>query len=155
MSPTELAYRKTAIGGASGFGLLIALCDTLAGDLRRAADAERRNNIEKRCREVNHALLVIAHLEDGLARGAGGELARQLSAFYSSLRRAVNDAQACRSPEMLEQQMNKVLNLRGVWQGLELRNSSAMAEAPARAQAPRYPGTSPARYERSASSWRA
>ena len=38
MSPTEMAYRKTAIGGASGFGLLVALYDTLAGDLRRAAN---------------------------------------------------------------------------------------------------------------------
>jgi flagellin-specific chaperone FliS len=46
MSPTEMAYRKTAVGGASGFGLLIALYDTLAGDLRRAADAERANDIE-------------------------------------------------------------------------------------------------------------
>ena len=37
MNPTELAYRKTAVEGASGFGLMIALYDTLAGNLRRAA----------------------------------------------------------------------------------------------------------------------
>jgi hypothetical protein len=41
MTPTDLAYRKTAVEGASGMGLLIALYDTLAGDLRRAAAAQR------------------------------------------------------------------------------------------------------------------
>ena len=58
MSPTEMAYRKTAIGGASGFGLLIALYDTLAGDLRRAAEAERSSNLESRTREVDRKSVV-------------------------------------------------------------------------------------------------
>lgn len=155
MSPTELAYRKTALGGASGFGLLIALYDTLAGDLRRAAEAERRNEIERRCQELNHALLVIAHLEDWLARGSGGELAQELSFFYGSLRRNIICAQAKRSPEILERQMELVLNFRRLWQGLEQRGSGSAAAARTWAEAPRYPGASPAGYERSASSWRA
>jgi len=37
MNRTDMAYRKSAVEGATGFGLLIALYDTLAGDLRRAA----------------------------------------------------------------------------------------------------------------------
>jgi flagellar protein FliS len=154
MSPTDLAYRKTAVGGASGFGLLIALYDTLAGDLRRAADAERANDIEKRCKEANHALLVIAHLEDGLARGNGGDLARQLAVFYSSLRRAMIQAQAKRSPEILEQQIALVLEVRTIWQGLELSTSSSAVEVPAWVQTSTYPGGSPHR-QRSESSWSA
>ncbi len=72
MTPTELSYRKTATEGASGFGLLIGLFDTLAGNLRRAAEAQRANDMEKRCGEANHALLVIGHLENwiDLARAA-------------------------------------------------------------------------------------
>jgi len=154
MNQTELAYRKTAVGGASGFGLLIALYDTLAGDLRRAADAERANNIEKRCKEVNHALLVVAHLEDALSRGTGGEMARQLAVFYSSLRRAMIQAQAKRSPEILEEQIKLILEVRAIWQSLELSTPSSTAEVPAWAQKSTYPGGSPS-YERSASSWSA
>src|SRR5579863_134401 len=105
MSPTEMAYRKTALGGSSGFGLLIALFDTLAGDLRRAAEAERSNDIEKRCNEINHALRVIAYLEDGIERGSGGELAQQLAGFYASLRRKMIEAQARRSASILDEQM--------------------------------------------------
>jgi flagellar protein FliS len=155
MNPTELAYRKTAVGGASGFGLLIALYDTLAGDLRRAAEAERRNDIEMRCQQLNHALLVIAHLEDWIHRGPGGELAQQLLAFYKTLRRKMIEAQAKRSPEILEQQMAQVLDIRAIWQRLELSAPpSSSVEVPTWAQKSTYPGGSPS-YERSASSWSA
>jgi flagellar protein FliS len=156
MSPTEMTYRKTALGGSSGFGLLIALYDTLAGDLRRAAEAERSNDIEKRCKEVNHALLVLAYLEDGIERGSGGELAQQLGALYASLRKRMIEAQAKRSAEILEQQMAEILKIRAIWQGIELRGSApSAAQVPAWIQAPRYPGASSTTYERGASSWSA
>ena len=120
MQSTELSYRKTAAQGAGGFGLLIALYDTLAGNLRRAAEAERSNNLEKRCMEVNHAVLVIAYLEDTMERAAGGDLAQQLVSFYSSLRRKLLESQAKRSPKILEDQMDRVLQLRESWQTMEL-----------------------------------
>src|ERR1700733_7096825 len=112
MNPTELSYRKTAAEGASGFGLLIALYDTLAGNLRRAADAERSNNLEKRCLEVNHALLVIGYLEDWIEQASVGELTQKLVGLYSSLRRKLIEAQVKRSPEILERQMERVLSIR-------------------------------------------
>jgi len=155
MSPTEMAYRKTAIGGASGFGLLIALYDTLAGDLRRAAEAERGNNLESRTTEVNHALLVLGYLEDWITRGAGGELADYLIKFYRSLRCKMIEAQVKRSPEVLEEQMAEVLKIREVWQRFEQSGSSAAQQAPVWAQAPDYPRASLAGYERSASNWSA
>jgi flagellar secretion chaperone FliS len=120
MQSTELLYRRSAAQGASGFGWLIALYDTLAGDLRRAANAERNSNLETRCRELNHALVVIGYLEDCIERASGGELAQELIGFYSSLRRKVIEAQVKRSPEMLEEQMERVLHLRESWQTMEL-----------------------------------
>ncbi len=130
MQSTELFYRKCAAEGASGFGVLIALYDTLAGDLRRAADAERSNDLERRCREVNHALLVIGYLEDCIERAGGGELSGQLVGFYSSLRRRLIEAQVKRSPEMLEQQMEKVLSIRETWQAMEQPRHDAQYTVP-------------------------
>jgi flagellar protein FliS len=135
--------------------LLIALYDTLAGDLRRAAQAERRNDIESRCRELNHALLVIGHLEDWISRGPGGELAHQLSAFYSSLRRKMIEAQARRSPEILEEQMAQVLSTREIWQGVQLRESASTIQDRVRTATPNYPGAIPVRFEQRSSSWSA
>lgn len=121
MNSTDLMYRKSAAEGASGFGLLIALYDTLAGDLRRAAEAERDNNIAQRCQEVNHALVVIGHLEDWVDHGSGGELADQLVVFYASLRRELLEAQLRRSAQLLEIQMARVLELREMWQQFDIR----------------------------------
>jgi flagellar protein FliS len=154
MNPTELAYRKTAVEGTSGFGLLIALYDTLAGNLKRAADAQRKNDIEKRCKEINHALLVLAHLEDWLDREGGGELTLKLIRFYAGLRSKMIDAQAKQSAEMLEQQMNVVLAIRGTWQDLEARASSIL-EASTPLQPPPFAAAAAVHQERSALSWSA
>ncbi|HUD22289.1 MAG TPA: flagellar export chaperone FliS, partial [Acidobacteriaceae bacterium] len=154
MNPTELAYRKTAVEGASGFGLLIALYDTLVGNLRRAADAQRKNDIPTRCHEINHALLVIGYLEDWIDRENGGELARKLVAFYTNLRATLIEAQARKSAEVLEREMAVILAIRGTWQDLELRAYSAL-ESPSSPEPPKYPGSSVAQGERSVSSWSA
>lgn len=141
MSPVELTYRKTAAAsGASGLGLLIALYDTIAGSLRRAADAERNNDIEKRCREVNHALMVVGYLEDRLTQGESGELAEQLKALYHSLRRTLIAAQAKRSAALLEQQMAEVLKIRAYWQSLEFRREPSGPEILAPEPMPAYGG---------------
>ena len=126
MNPTELAYRTTAVQGSSGFGLLIALYDTLAGNLRRAAEAQRNNDIQKRCQEVNHALLVIGYLEDWIDREGGGELAIKLVAFYSSLRTKLIQAQVKESADLLELEMGVIIAIRGTWQDLESRAASAL-----------------------------
>jgi flagellar protein FliS len=157
MNPTEQAYRKTAVEGASGFGLLIALYDTLAGDLRRAADAQRRNDIEARCKEVNHALLVIGYLDDWIDREGGGELAQKLIVFYATMRKALIEAQAKSSPNIFEEQMNIVIAIRGTWQDLENRASTALEPPPqpAAGQSQLYPGAASAQSERQISSWSA
>ena len=154
MNPMELSYRRTAVEGASGFGLLIALYDTLAGDLRRAADAQRRNDIQKRCDEANHALLVIGYLEDWIDRESGGELSQKLVIFYSSLRRIVVEAQAKQSAEMLEEQMALVLAIRGTWHDLENRASSTLQD-PLLSPLQEYPGAPHAQDHHSISSWSA
>jgi flagellar protein FliS len=128
MNRTDLAYRKNAAEATSGLGLLIALYDTLAGDLRRAAQAQTDGKIEHRCREIRHALLVIGYLEDWIARGAGGALAQELVAFYSSLRRKLIEAEAAGSPSLLEQQMDKVLDLRKHWQRFEFQTEPSRPE---------------------------
>ena len=154
MNPIELSYRKTAVEGASGFGLLIALYDTLAGNLRRAADAQLQNDLQKRTQEINHALLVIGYLEDWIDREGGGELAEQLIVFYSAMRAKLIEAQARQSAEILEQQMGKVVSIRGTWQDLELRASSILS-APADGEPQKYPSGSESLEERRVSSWSA
>jgi len=128
MTRTDLAYRKVAAESTSGLGLLIALYDTLAGNLRRAATAQRADDIESRCLEMTHAFTVIGYLESGLQESPGGELTQQLAAFYVELRKRLMDAQAKQSAEILEQEMARVLRLRGKWQQVELGHTEQAPE---------------------------
>jgi flagellar biosynthetic protein FliS len=125
-----------AAANGGGYGLLIALYETLAGDLRRAAAAQQSGDIEKRCHEIKHALQVIGYLEHCVAEGPGGELAQQLAAFYSSIRRDLIEAQKKQSAEALERQMAAVLEIRESWQkanmpGLEPANDLGSSQTAA------------------------
>jgi flagellar secretion chaperone FliS len=119
LSQTELSYRKSAIEGASSIGLIIALFDTLAGDLRRAAAAIRKNEIERRCRELNHAALVLGQLESWIHLDQGGESARSLSQFYAYLRAKMMDASVTQSAQLLETLIDMILHVRTAWQKLD------------------------------------
>jgi flagellar protein FliS len=119
LSRTELSYRKTAIEGASPIGLMIALFDTLAGDLRRAAEALRRNDIETRCNELNHATLVLGQLESWLDLKNGGEPAQNLQRFYAYLRAKMLEASAKKSAPILDAQIEMILHVRSSWQQID------------------------------------
>jgi flagellar secretion chaperone FliS len=142
------------VEGASGFGLLIALYDTLAGDLLRAAEAQRNNDIPKRCKEVDHALLVLGYLENWIDPEKGGELSRKLTALYANLRRVLIKAQVKQSAKMLEEQMSLILSIREIWQQLETRAATTPQTPPAY-QTQQYHGAMSAQEGRSASSWSA
>ncbi|MGA2671854.1 MAG: flagellar export chaperone FliS [Terracidiphilus sp.] len=116
---TELTYRRTSIAGASPLGLMIALLDTMVGDFRRAADALRKNDIETRCREMNHAALVLGQLESWVDLKNGGESAQTLARFYSYLRAKMMQAAVEKSASVLEAQIDSVLHVRSAWQQLD------------------------------------
>jgi len=119
LTQTELSYRKSAIEGASSIGLIIALFDTLAGDLRRAAGALRKSDIEKRCKELDHASLVLGQLESWVDMDKGGDSAKTLSQFYAYLRATMMEASVTQSATLLETQIDTILQVRSAWQKLD------------------------------------
>ena len=140
--------------GASGFGLLIALYDTLVGDLRRAAAAQRAGDLETRAEELKHALLVVGFLENWVEADSG-DLANKMIALYSRLRAKIVEAQAKQSAAMMEEQMAEVLNIRQVWQQLDVRDGASGPEILPPAQGPRYGGFHLSQVERRQLSWSA
>jgi flagellar secretion chaperone FliS len=119
LSQTELSYRKSAIEGASSIGLIIALFDTLAGDLRRAAAAIRKNDIDRRCKELDHASLVLGQLESWVDMDKGGESSQTLSRFYAYLRATMMQASVTQSAALLDTQIDTILQVRSAWQKLD------------------------------------
>lgn len=115
----ERAYRDCAVSGATPIGWMVALFDRLALDLRRAAAAIRANDIETRCREMNHGFLVLGQLENWLDLETGGTSARQLAAFYAHLRANMIQASIMQMAQILDQQIDTLVTIRSRWQQLD------------------------------------
>jgi len=116
---TELSYRRAAVENASPVGLVIILYDVLVRDLKRAIEAMRARDIEKRSTELKHALLVLQQLDGSLDMEKGGEAARNFSSFYAEMRRKIMEAQVKNGTETLERQIELLLDVREAWQQVD------------------------------------
>lgn len=129
----EGLYRRAAVEGASSVALVVMLYDRLVADVQRAIAAMQRNDIETRCAQLKHALLVLQQLEGSLDHEHGGKAARNLAAFYAYCRCQIMDAQLKRKPELLEKMITHILEVRSAWQKVEgrsLRDDAALPTIP-------------------------
>lgn len=115
----ERTYQDCSVGGATPIGLLVALFDRLANDLRRAANAIRVGDIETRCSEINHALIIVGQLESWVDVQNGGFPALQISKFYAQLRSAMVQASIMQSAEILDMSIESILRIRSSWHELD------------------------------------
>jgi len=115
MVDVRTLYRQNAAGGATPVGQVIALYEQIVEDLRRAETAIDETQIERRTHAINHALLVIGHLESKLNRQVGGKIAQALDHFYVMSRRRLLEAQLNSSKTIVEEQIALWLDLRDAW----------------------------------------
>lgn len=125
-----LSYRETAVAGASPARLVSLLYEQAIEDLRRAIDAQTRNDIETRTRHINHAMLVIGHLEATLDKDQGGKVAENLQRFYQQLRSALVEAQFKQSIPLLERQLSFLTQIREAWAEVERVTASSQPTIP-------------------------
>ncbi len=123
----ELAYRQSTVAGASPMGVMIALYDRLSRDFRNAAAAIRANDIEKRCTALNHASVILGHLENWIDHQNGGELASNLATFYSYLRSRILEASVQQSAALLDAQIQLISQVRSAWQEKDAMDPRASA----------------------------
>ena len=105
--------------GASPVRLVITLYEQLIEDLRRAVIAQETGALERRTNEVNHAFQVIAHLQATLDLERGGEVARNLANFYTSLRVKLTEALARQSAPLIEEQIGQLVMVHEAWVEVE------------------------------------
>jgi len=121
MNPQKIAwqYMQRSTQGANRVGLVVRLYDTILEDLRRALDAARNGEIERRVKSLNHALLVIAELEGVLDHDKGGEVARRLKGLYQVTRALILQENLRSKPEGIERLIALYLPVRQAWQEAE------------------------------------
>jgi flagellar protein FliS len=119
---SELQYRRAALHDVSPVGAVLMLYDQLVKDLRKAQTAMCDARHEACAAELKHAFLVLQQLEGSLARDTGEEFVPWLLRFYGLLRMNILEAQVKRSPDLLDEQVTLILDVRSAWQEVESRN---------------------------------
>lgn len=115
MTNARNSYRENDVRGANANRLVVLLHDQIIHDLVQAAYALEHNDIERRTRMLNHAILVIAHLQSPLDFTMGAKVAKDLDHFYNELRSNLMQAQFCSSRHVIRQQIRDVQELREAW----------------------------------------
>jgi flagellar protein FliS len=110
-----LSYQMASARGASPIGQVVSLFDTILRDFVRALAALQAGDVETRVFELNHALLVIAHLQSVLDHDRGAEAAKQFERFYEVTRGMIVEANIQATPEPLEELINLFGGMRQAW----------------------------------------
>ena len=139
MTTARSAYRENDVRGATAVRLVVLLYEQLVQDLHQALDALEKNDIEMRTRRINHAILVIGHLQSPLDFANGGKVAQDLNKFYDVLRQNLMQVQFHPSKSGICQQITDVLTLREAWVEVE-RAEKPLVANPANAVSCNGPG---------------
>jgi len=115
MTDPRTLYRENAVRGASPVRLVVMLYEQVVEDLRRAVRAIEEKQIGARTNAINHAIVIIGHLQSKLDHMRGGVVARNLERFYNVSRQRLLEAQCRGSKEILTEQMSLFLDLRDAW----------------------------------------
>ncbi len=132
-----LSYQQASARGASPIGEIIALYDTILRDFGRALIALQAGNIEARIFELNHAIVVIGHLQYVLDHERGGEPAKNFAQFYNVTRGLIVQANFKATPGPIEELIELYGGVRQAWYQAELQTQSGQTTpAPAAERAP-------------------
>jgi len=115
MTNARTTYRENNVGGASAERLVVLLYEQIVQDLTRAAQAIAQNDIMLRTKLINHAILVIGHLQSPLNFDQGGKVAKDLEHFYNVLRQNLVQVQFFPSKAGIQQLITDVLAVREAW----------------------------------------
>ncbi len=114
---------------ASAIELVIMLYDILARDLHAAIEAMEAGNVELRSAKVKHGFLALQQLEGTLNVDEGGDLATQMSRFYSMLRSQMMKAQIDQDGGILRELVQLLFTVREAWAELNSRLAVPPQEA--------------------------
>jgi flagellar biosynthetic protein FliS len=105
---------------------VVRLYEQIVEDLRQAAKAIEQNDIGGRTRHINHAILVIGHLQSPLDFANGGKVAKDLDHFYNVLRQNLIQVQFYPSKPAINQQITDLFAVRDAWIQVERAERSTV-----------------------------
>jgi flagellar secretion chaperone FliS len=150
----QLAYQEAAVRNASAIDLVVMLYDILASDLSGAIEAIEAGNVELRGAKLKHGFLVLQQLEGTLNMEEGGDLAANMSRFYSMLRGQMMKAQIQQDAAVLREVIQLLFSVREAWVELSNRLTTSSESAVAKVSSPA-PGPAQDSEQVQTASWKA
>lgn len=129
MTNPRTAYRENDVTCATAVRLVVLLYEQTIQDLTQAAQAIEQNEIELRTKYINHAILVIGHLQSPLDFANGGKVAQDLDHFYNTLRQNLVQVQFFPSKPGVGQLITDLLAVREAWIEVERTEKSLITTA--------------------------
>jgi flagellar biosynthetic protein FliS len=129
MTNARTTYRENEVRGASRLRLVVLLYEQMVQDLTQAAQAIEQNDVELRTKRINHAILVIGHLQSPLDFANGGKVAKDLDLFYNALRQNMVQVQFFPSKAGIRQLITDVMAVRETWIEVERAEKSSVTTA--------------------------
>ena len=110
--------------------MIVSLYETILRDFGRALSALEAGNIETRVFELNHAVIVIGHLEAALDHQRGGDAAKQFEQFYKMTRTMIVAANAKADRKSITELVELFVPMREGWQQAEQKLLSDPTQDP-------------------------
>lgn len=119
MIDARRAYQETAAQGANPVRLTIMLYDQIVQDITHAEKALQEKQPETCARELGHAVAVIGYLQATLRSETSPKIARNLNAFYTTIREKLMEAQVRSSRKILNELKPQLIEVRDAWSKVE------------------------------------
>jgi flagellar protein FliS len=129
MTNARTTYRENDVRGSSPVRLVVLLYDQIIQDLTKAAQAIEQDQIELRTKYINHAILVIGHLQSPLDFDRVGKVARNLDNFYNVLRQSLVQVQFFPSKADVCQRITDLQAVREAWTEVDRAETTLGATA--------------------------
>ena len=121
-------YRKQAVNGASPLQLVIMLYDGALRFMEAGRHAIVARDIERQNSNLQKAQRIVSELTSCLDMAQGGEVARNLFALYTFCYNQLVAANVEDRPELVEQAMKIMSELRESWVQLEHQMKNPVVE---------------------------
>lgn len=123
-------YQESQILNASPTERIVLCYDAAIRFLIHARAAIQANKIEERCNKVQKAHDVVCYLQDTLDHERGGEIAAQLSKYYTYLTMRMVDINMHNSIEITDELIGLLKTMRMSWVKID-EGQKVEAESPA------------------------
>ena len=134
------AYAKvgleTGVVASSPHKLIVMLFDGALVAVRAATVHMKAREIEKKGNAISKAIMIVDNgLRASLDKEAGGQIATSLDALYDYIGRRLLTANLTNQPEILDEVITLLTDLKGSWEAIGDTAKPAAAAAPARPMA--------------------